>query len=292
MNTSFSTIAVVGTGQMGSGIAQACAATGAHVIAIDPDHAQRERARLAIGKSLAKLAEKGVVHDPAGIEARIKFASHTDDAEPADLVIEAIVEDLVVKRALWEDLDIVCRPDTVFATNTSSLSVREQAEATDRQDRFLGLHFFNPVPLMPLVEVVRTEALDAGVLARCTALVRGMGKTPVEAHDTPGFVVNRLLVPYLLDAARAAESKVATTVDIDAGMKLGAGYPMGPLMLLDFVGIDTVVRIAEIFHQAFEEDRHRAPAILTAMVARGELGKKSGKGFYDWTGKDPVARSI
>lgn len=288
----FSTIAVIGTGQMGAGIAQACAVTGAHVIAIDPDHAQRERARLAIGKSLAKLAEKGLVHDPAGIEARIKFAAHTDDAEPADLVIEAIVEQLAAKRALWEDLDIVCRPDTVFATNTSSLSVREQAEATDRQDRFLGLHFFNPVPLMALVEVVRTDALDAGILDRCVTLVRTMGKTPVVAHDTPGFVVNRLLVPYLLDAARAAEAKVATTVDIDAGMKLGAGHPMGPLMLLDYVGIDTVVRIAEIFHQAFEEDRHKAPAILAGMVARGELGKKSGKGFYDWTGNEPVERPL
>ena len=288
----FNTIAVIGTGQMGAGIAQACAAVVPHVIAIDPDPAQRERAAAGIRKSLAKLAEKGLVADPAATFARIRFAEHPDDAEPADLVIEAIVEDLGAKTALWEDLHVVCRPEAIFATNTSSLSVREQAEATDRQDRFLGLHFFNPVPLMPLVEVVRTGALDPAILDRCVSLVKAMGKTPVVAHDTPGFVVNRLLVPYLLDAARAAEAKVASVPDIDAGMKLGAGHPMGPLMLLDFVGIDTVVRIAEIFHQAFEEDRHKAPAILAGMVARGELGKKSGKGFYDWTGTDPVARPL
>ncbi len=290
--SAFKTIAVIGTGQMGAGIAQACAATGAHVIAVDPDHAQRERAKLGIGKSLAKLAEKGLVHDPAGIEARIKFSAKIDDAEPADLVIEAIVEDMAAKRALWEELDVICPPDTIFATNTSSLSVGEQAAATDRAAAFLGLHFFNPVPMMALVEVVSTDALDPKVLGRAIALVRTMGKTPVLAQDTPGFVVNRLLVPYLLDAARAAEAKVATTTDLDAGMKLGAGHPMGPLMLLDFVGIDTVVRIADIFHRAFKEERHRAPAILTAMVGRGELGRKSGKGFYDWTGKEPVARPL
>lgn len=288
----FNTIAVIGTGQMGAGIAQACATAGTHVIAIDPDHAQRERAKRSIGKSLAKLAEKGLVKDPAGIEARIRFAEHVDDAEAADLVIEAIVEDLAVKRALWEELDVVCRPGTVFATNTSSLSVREQAEVTDRDQEFVGLHFFNPVPMMALVEVVRTAKVDPAVVTRVVELVRSMGKTPVLTEDTPGFVVNRLLVPYLLDAARAVESKVATIADIDAGMKLGAGHPMGPLMLLDFVGIDTVVRIADIFHRSFEEERHRAPAILTAMVARGELGKKSGNGFYDWTGKDPVPRSL
>ncbi len=288
----FKTIAVIGTGQMGAGIAQACATTGAHVIAVDPDHAQRERAKLGIGRSLAKLAEKGLVHDPAGIEARIKFSAKIDDAEPADLVIEAVVEDMSAKRTLWEELDVICPPDTIFATNTSSLSVGEQAAATGRASAFLGLHFFNPVPMMALVEVVNTAALDPKILEQAIAFVRAMGKTPVLAQDTPGFVVNRLLVPYLLDAARAAEAKVATTADLDAGMKLGAGHPMGPLMLLDFVGIDTVVRIADIFHRAFKEERHRAPAILTAMAARGELGKKSGKGFYDWSGKEPVARSL
>lgn len=286
------TIAVVGTGQMGMGIAQACAGVVPHVIAIDPDAKQRDRARAGIEKSLAKLHEKGVVADPAATFARIKFAEHTDDAEPADLVIEAIVEELNAKITVWEDLHVVCRPDTIFATNTSSLSVRAQAEATDRQDRFLGLHFFNPVPLMPLVEVVRIDTLDPSILAACVGLVKAMGKTPVVALDTPGFVVNRLLVPYLLDAARAVEARVASIPDIDAAMKLGAGYPMGPLMLLDFVGIDTTVRIAEIFREAFEEERHRVPAILAGMVARGEYGKKTGKGFYDWSGAEPVARSL
>ena len=288
----FKTIAVIGTGQMGAGIAQACATAGAHVVAIDPDAKQRDRALAGITKSLAKLAEKGIVTDPTGIAARIRFAEKVGDASGADLVIEAIVEELKAKRALWEELDVLCPPDTIFATTTSSLSVREQAEVTDRPQEFLGLHFFNPVPLMALVEVVRTDRVDPTVVERAVALVRAMGKTPVLALDTPGFVVNRLLVPYLLDAARAAEAKVATTVDIDAGMKLGAGHPMGPLMLLDFVGIDTVVRIADIFHHAFDEERHRAPAILTAMVARGELGKKSGKGFYDWSGKEPVPMEI
>jgi 3-hydroxybutyryl-CoA dehydrogenase len=285
---SFNTIAVIGTGQMGAGIAQACAGVAAHVIAIDPDHAQRERAKVGIARSLAKLAEKGLLHDPAGIEARIKFAAHTDDAEPADLVIEAVVEDLKVKRELWEELDVLCRPDTVFATNTSSLSVREQAEVTDRGDRFLGLHFFNPVPLMTLVEVVRTDELDPAILERGIALVRALGKTPVVAQDTPGFVVNRLLVPYLLEAARAVESGVAGVADVDAGMTLGAGHPMGPLMLLDFVGIDTVIRIAGIFHAASGDERHRAPAILTRMAKGGRIGKKSGLGFYDWAGPEPV----
>jgi 3-hydroxybutyryl-CoA dehydrogenase len=289
---SFKTIAVIGTGQMGAGIAQASATAGAHVIAIDPEAAQRAKAKSGIAHSLAKLAEKGLLKDPAGIEARIRFADHVDDAESADLVIEAIVEDAAAKRALWEELDVICPPDTIFATNTSSLSVGEQAAATGREERFLGLHFFNPVPLMSLVEVVRTEALDPAVLGQAVEFVKGMGKVPVFAQDTPGFVVNRLLVPYLLDAARAAEAKVAGVADLDAGMKLGAGHPMGPLMLLDFVGIDTVVRIAGIFHQAFDEERHRAPAILTGMVARGELGKKSGKGFYDWSGPEPVARSL
>lgn len=289
---SFNTIAVIGTGQMGAGIAQACAGVAAHVIAIDPDHAQRERAKVGIARSLAKLAEKGLVHEPAQIEARIKFAAHTDDAEPADLVIEAVVEDLGVKRALWEELDVLCRPDTIFATNTSSLSVHEQAAVTDRADRFLGLHFFNPVPLMTLVEVVRTDLLDPAVFERGIALVRALGKTPVIAKDTPGFVVNRLLVPYLLEAARAVESGVAGVADIDAGMKLGAGHPMGPLMLLDFVGIDTVVRIAGIFHAASGDERHRAPAILTRMAQEGRMGKKAGVGFYDWSGSEPVARSL
>lgn len=292
MATPFATIAVIGTGQMGAGIAQACAGVATHVIAIDPDGAQRERAAAGIRKSLAKLAEKGLVADPAAIAARIKFAEHVDDAEPADLVIEAVVEDLAVKRALWEELDVVCRPDTLFATNTSSLSVRAQAEVTDRADRFLGLHFFNPVPLMALVEVVRTDALDPVHLERAVALVRALGKTPVLATDTPGFVVNRLLVPYLLDAARLVESGTVSVPDIDAGMKLGAGHPMGPLMLLDYVGIDTTVRIAGIFHAEFKEERLRAPALLERMVARGEFGKKSGKGFYDWTGAEPVVRSL
>jgi 3-hydroxybutyryl-CoA dehydrogenase len=292
MTTPFGTIAVIGTGQMGAGIAQACAGVAAHVIAIDPDHAQRERAKVGIAKSLAKLAEKGIIHDPAKIEARIKFAAHTDDAEPADLVIEAVVEDLAVKRALWEELDVLCRPDTIFATNTSSLSVHEQAAVTDRADRFLGLHFFNPVPLMTLVEVVKTDLLDPAVFERGIALVRALGKTPVVAQDTPGFVVNRLLVPYLLEAARAVESGIAGVTDIDAGMTLGAGHPMGPLMLLDFVGIDTVVRIAGIFHAASGEERHRAPAILTRMAKEGKMGKKSGMGFYDWSGTEPVARPL
>jgi len=289
---SFKTIAVIGTGQMGAGIAQACAGVAAHVIAIDPDAAQRERAESGIRKSLAKLAEKGLVTDPQGVLARIKFASHVDDAEPADLVIEAIVEDLAVKRGLWEELDVVCRPETVFATNTSSLSVGAQAEATDRADRFLGLHFFNPVPLMALVEVVSTAEVDPQFVGRATELVRAMGKTPVLAQDTPGFVVNRLLVPYLLDGVRALESGVAGIADIDAGMKLGAGHPMGPLMLLDFVGIDTVVRIAGIFHAEFKDERHRAPDLLTRMVKAGTIGKKSGKGFYDWAGTEPVVRSL
>jgi 3-hydroxybutyryl-CoA dehydrogenase len=205
-----------------------------------------------------------------------------------DLIIEAVVEQLETKRAVWRALDALAPASTIFASNTSSLSIVEQATATGRSDRFVGLHFFNPVPAMPLVEVVRTVTTSATTMAAAVDFVRAVGKTPIEARDSPGFVVNLLLVPYMLDAVRALEQGVASTADIDTGMQLGAGHPMGPLALCDFVGLDTLVRVAEIMWGAYREPRYAPPPLLVRMVAAGMLGRKNGRGFYDHGGPVPV----
>jgi 3-hydroxybutyryl-CoA dehydrogenase len=215
-----------------------------------------------------------------------------EDLANADLVIEAVTEDLELKNRLWTALDSICPATTIFASNTSSLSIMAMAVVTGRADRFIGLHFFNPVPMMPLVEVVRTVASSPETLSSATELVRRIGKEPVAAKDSAGFIVNRLLIPYMLDAIRAVESGVASTEDIDLGMKLGCGHPMGPLTLLDFVGLDTTCRAAEIMFEEFRETRFAPPPLLKRMVLAGWLGKKSGKGFYDWTANPPVASTL
>lgn len=281
----FPHVSVIGAGLMGAGIAQVCATAGCHVTLRDIDAEQGAKAKRAIEASTAKLVEKGKltaeVRDAA--LAHIAFTDALGAAAQADLVIEAIIEDLAAKQALWREIEELAPPSTVFATNTSSLRVADQAAVTDRPDRFLGLHFFNPVPLMPLVEVVRTDAADPAIVARAVDFVRRLGKEPVLAHDTHGFIVNALLIPYLLDAIRLLERHGGTIADIDIAMKLGARYPMGPFTLLDTVGLDTVLHTTRAMQEEYRESRFQAPPTLERLVAAGRLGRKSGKGFYDWS---------
>ncbi len=283
-------IGVLGCGQMGSGIAQVAAMAGLSTVARDLEAGLLAKGERAIQQSLDKLVEKGKL-DPAARAsalARLSFTIHLSDLADCDLVIEAVTESLELKNELWRALDSVCRPETIFASNTSSLSIGDMAASTGRPDRFVGLHFFNPVPLMPLVEVVRAVATSASTLEAAMTFSRRLGKEPIAAQDRSGFVVNRLLVPYLLDAARARESGLASTADIDRGMQLGCGHPMGPLALLDFVGLDTVVRIAEIMFEEFREPRMAPPPLLRRMVTAGLHGRKSGRGFYDYSTNPPT----
>jgi 3-hydroxybutyryl-CoA dehydrogenase len=292
--TAIQTVGVLGCGQMGSGIAQVAAMGGCRVLARDMDDGLLARGRAAIEASLARFVDKGKLDAKSRDAAlgRITFTTRLEDLAEADLVIEAVTEDLELKNRLWTALDAVCPTGTIFASNTSSLSIMAMATVTGRPDRFIGLHFFNPVPMMPLVEVVRTVASSPEVLNRATEFVRRIGKEPVAAKDSAGFIVNRLLIPYMLDAIRAVETGVASTEDIDLGMKLGCGHPMGPLTLLDFVGLDTTCRVAEIMFEEFREARFAPPPLLKRMVLAGWLGKKSGKGFYDWSVTPPVASQL
>lgn len=287
-------VGVVGAGLMGAGIAQAAATSGLKTILRDVDEAALKRARAGIEKSTAKFVEKGQLTAEAREAALGRVATTTDlgAVAGADLVIEAITEDPAAKTDLFTELNSRCAPAAIFASNTSSLSIGLLAAGSGRPDRFVGLHFFNPVPLMPLVEVIRGITTSPETYATALAFVRQLGKQTVEARDVPGFVVNLLLVPYLLDAVRAVERGVATTVDIDRGMALGCGHPMGPLTLLDFVGLDTVVRIGEIMFDEYREQRYAPPPLLRRMVAAGWLGRKSGKGFYDYGVTPPVAVNL
>ncbi|MFZ0431313.1 MAG: 3-hydroxyacyl-CoA dehydrogenase NAD-binding domain-containing protein, partial [Candidatus Acidiferrales bacterium] len=239
-------------------------------------------------KSLQRFVDKGTLPavDRDRIRARLRGATNLDDLKDCDLIVEAIVEQLPAKRELWSALDKICPPRAIFASNTSSLSITEMATFTQRPDRFLGLHFFNPVPLMKLVEVVRTIATDPQVYDEALAFAAKIGKTAVRTTDRTGFIVNRLLVPYLLDAIRALEEGVGSIEDIDNSMKLGCGHPMGPLTLLDFVGLDTTHYIALIMFDEFKERRFASPPLLKRMVLAGWNGRKAGRGFYDYT--DPA----
>jgi 3-hydroxybutyryl-CoA dehydrogenase len=283
-------VGVLGCGQMGSGIAQVAATAGFSTIVRDVEAGMVAKGQGAIRKSLDKLVEK-VRIDPAARDAaleRLTFTTRLGDLDGCDLIIEAVTEDLQLKTELWRALDASAPPTTIFASNTSSLSIGDMAAATGRPDRFVGLHFFNPVPLMPLVEVVRAVSTGPETLERAMTFVRRLGKEPIAARDRSGFVVNRLLVPYLLDAVRALEQGVATVADIDRGMQLGCGHPMGPLTLLDFIGLDTAVRIADIMFDEYREARFAPPPLLRRMVAAGLHGRKSGRGFYDYA-LDPPA---
>lgn len=291
---SIGTVGVVGAGLMGSGIAQAAAMAGHDVLIHDSNGAQWNSARGRIEASLAKLVEKGKLTQEAllATSSRINFVPDLGAFAVCDLVIEAIVESLDAKRALWQRLETICRAETLFATNTSSLSVVDQAVGLQHPERLLGMHFFNPVPMMPLVEVVRSVRTAPEAVEAALEFARGLGKTAITSRDESGFVVNLLLVPYLVDAVHALERGVGTIADIDAAMKLGAGHPMGPFTLLDFIGLDTVVQIGEIMFDQYREARYAPPPLLRRMVAAGYLGKKSGVGFYDWRGAQPVPMEL
>ena len=283
-------VGVLGCGLMGSGIAQVTATAGLGTIVRDVSDQLLDRGRAAIARSLGKLAEKGKL-EPGAPEAalsRLRFTTDLAALADCDLVIEAVTEDLELKNALWRELDGRCPPATVFASNTSSLAIGQMAAATSRPDRFVGLHFFNPVPLMPLVEVVRAVTTSTATFETALAFARRIGKEPIVARDRSGFIVNLLLVPYLLDAVRALERGVGTTADIDRGMQLGCGHPMGPLALLDFVGLDTTLRIGEIMFEEYRETRYAPPALLRRMVVAGMHGRKSGRGFYDYATDPPT----
>ena len=283
-------VGVLGCGLMGSGIAQTAATAGFTTVVRDVADPLLEKGRAGIGKSLAKLVEKGKLPGATRDQAwaRLSFVTDLAALKDCDIIIEAVTEDLELKNRLWAELDGVCPPRTIFASNTSSLTIAAMAATTRRPDRFVGLHFFNPVPLMPLVEVVRTVTTSRETFDRAYEFARKLGKEPVVATDSPGFIVNLLLVPYLLDAARALERGVASTPDLDRAMQLGAGHPMGPLTLMDYIGLDTVVRIADIMFDAYGEDRYAAPPLLRRMTQDGLQGKKSGKGFYDYSVEPPA----
>ncbi len=280
-------VGVLGCGLMGSGIAQTAATSGMEVVVREVTNELCEKGFTGIEKSLAKFAEKGTIkpEEQSEIRGRLSGTTELKDLADCDIIIEAIIENLDIKRDTYRQLDELCKPETIFASNTSSLSITEMMTATrpERQRRFIGLHFFNPVPLMKLVEVVRTILTDEAVYDSAVEFGRKLGKVPVRADDRSGFIVNRLLVPYLLDSIRALEEGVGSIVDIDNGMKLGCGHPMGPLTLLDFVGLDTTYYIAEIMFNEFRERRFAPPPLLKRMVLAGLYGRKSGRGFYDYT---------
>jgi len=279
-------IGVLGAGLMGAGIAQIAAASGYEVTIVDVSDELIKKGLSGIEKSLAKLAEKGAI--AAGQRdatmARLRGTTELEEVADTEIVIEAIIENLQAKRDTYVKLDALCNPETIFASNTSSLSITEMMTVTraERQRRFIGMHFFNPVPLMKLVEVIRTILTDDDVYAEAVALAGSMGKTVVRAGDKTGFIVNRLLVPFMLDAIRALEEGLASTEDIDNAMKLGCNHPMGPLTLTDFVGLDTTCYIANIMFDEFKEKRFAPPPLLKRMVQAGLYGRKSGRGFYDY----------
>jgi len=288
-------VGVVGCGLMGAGIAQVCAAAGFSTLVREVSPELLDKGIKSIDKNLARLVEKGTISDSAKTEirGRLKGTTALEDLKNCDLIIEAIIEQLPAKRELFATLEQLCPAGTIFASNTSSLTITEIATATKRPQRFVGLHFFNPVPVMKLVEVVRTIATDSAVYDEMVAFGAKLGKTAVRANDSTGFIVNRLLVPYLLDAIRALEEGVGSIEDIDNSMKLGCGHPMGPLTLLDFVGLDTTYYISQIMFEEFKERRFAAPPLLKRMVLAGWNGRKAGRGFYDYSDpQKPVAQQL
>jgi 3-hydroxybutyryl-CoA dehydrogenase len=280
-------VGVLGCGLMGSGIAQTAAAAGFETVVREVSDDLIQKGFAGIEKSLAKFAEKGTITADQQREIRGRLTGTTSFTELADcdIIIEAIIENLDMKRDTYRQLDEICKPETIFASNTSSISITEMMTATrpERQQRFIGMHFFNPVPIMKLVEVVRTILTDETVYEEAVEFGKKLGKVPVRAGDKTGFIVNRLLVPYMLDAIRALEEGVGSIVDIDNAMKLGCGYPMGPFTLGDFVGLDTTYYIAEIMFNEFREKRFAPPPLLKRMVLAGLYGRKTGRGFYDYT---------
>jgi 3-hydroxybutyryl-CoA dehydrogenase len=280
-------VGVLGCGLMGSGIAQVAATAGFEVTVLEVEQKFLDKGFAGIEKSLAKFAEKGNLKEsPQAVRARLKGTTSKQDLADCDIVIEAIIENVEEKKKMYASIDPIVKKDGIFASNTSSISVTELLTAVKRPERFIGLHFFNPVPLMKLVEVVKTIATAPEVYEAAYEFGKKLGKVPVRTSDKTGFIVNRLLVPYLLDAIRAYEEGVGSIEDIDNAMKLGCGYPMGPFTLLDFVGLDTTYYITHVMYDEFKERRFASPPLLKRLVMAGWYGKKTGRGFYDWA--DPA----
>jgi 3-hydroxybutyryl-CoA dehydrogenase len=280
-------VGVLGAGLMGSGIAEVAAKSGYATLVREVNEDLVAKGRKKIEGSAAKAVEKGKL-TPADRDAmvgRLTYTTKLEDLADCDVVVEAIVENLDVKRETYGTLDRVCKPSTIFCSNTSSLTITEMAAATKRADRFAGLHFFNPVPVMKLVEVVRALATSEETFQTVSGFAKSLGKEPISCRDNSGFVVNRLLVPYILDAIRAYEEGVGSLDDIDKGMRLGCAHPMGPFELLDYVGLDTTYAIAEIMFAEYREKRFAPPPLLKRMVLAGRYGRKSGRGFYEYDEK-------
>jgi 3-hydroxybutyryl-CoA dehydrogenase len=277
-------VGVLGCGLMGSGIAQVAATAGFDVTVLEVEQKFLDKGFAAIEKSLAKFAEKGTIKEtPQAIRGRLKGTTKKEDLSGCDIIIEAIIENVEEKKKMYSSIDGIVKKDAIFASNTSSISITELLTSTKRPERFVGLHFFNPVPLMKLVEVVRTIATADEVYQTAYEFAKKLGKVPVRTSDKTGFIVNRLLVPYMLDAIRAYEEGVGSIEDIDNAMKLGCGYPMGPFTLLDFVGLDTTYYITHVMYDEFKERRFASPPLLKRLVMAGWYGRKSGKGFYDYS---------
>jgi 3-hydroxybutyryl-CoA dehydrogenase len=284
-------VGVLGCGLMGSGIAQVAAQAGYDTVVREVEQKFLDKGIGGIEKSLGKFVEKGklAAADRDACLGRLKGTTKLDDLADCDIVIEAIIENAELKKETYAALDKIVKKDALFASNTSSLTITELSMATARPKQFVGLHFFNPVPLMKLVEVVRTILTSDDAFDRAYAFAKSLGKEPVSCRDNSGFIVNRLLVPYILDAIRAYEEGVGSIEDIDKAMQLGCGYPMGPFTLLDFVGLDTTYYISHVMFDEYREKRFASPPLLRKMVLAGKYGRKSGSGFYDYSGEKPAA---
>jgi 3-hydroxybutyryl-CoA dehydrogenase len=284
-------VGVLGCGLMGSGIAQVAAMAGFDVTVLEVEQKFLDKGFAGIEKSLAKFAEKGTLKEtPQAVRARLKGTTNKQDLADCDIIIEAIIENVEEKKKMYASLDPIVKKDAIFASNTSSISVTELLTSVKRPEQFVGLHFFNPVPLMKLVEVIKTIATAPEVYDSAYDFAKQLGKVPVRTSDKTGFIVNRLLVPYMLDAIRAYEEGVGSIEDIDNAMKLGCGYPMGPFTLLDFVGLDTTYYITHVMYDEFKERRFASPPLLKRLVMAGWYGRKTGKGFYDYADPtNPVA---
>lgn len=282
-------VGVLGCGLMGSGIAQVCAQAGYDTVVREVSDEVVQRGIAGIGKQLGKAVEKGklAAEERDAVLGRLSGTARLEDLRDCDIVIEAVVENLELKNEMWRTLDEICAPHAIFASNTSSLTIADMAAATRRPERMVGLHFFNPVPVMKLVEVVRTIATDPEVFDTAFRFAGSLGKEPIVCKDNSGFVVNLLLVPYMMDSIRALEQGVASIEDIDKGMRLGTGYPMGPFTLCDFVGLDTLDKIGDIMYREYREKRYASPPLLKRMISLGYFGRKSGRGFYDYGAAEP-----
>ena len=292
-------VGVLGCGLMGSGIAQVCATAGFEVTVLEVDQKFLDRGFDGVKKSLTKFSERppekgGITAQQKDeILARLKGTTNKNEMVHCDIIIEAVTENVTEKMKMYSEIDAIAKKHAIFASNTSSISITELMTATKRPERFIGMHFFNPVPLMKLVEVVRTVATADDVYESAYEFAKKLGKVPVRTSDKTGFIVNRLLVPYLLDAVRAYEEGVGSIEDIDNAMKLGCGYPMGPFTLLDFVGLDTTYYITHVMYDEFKERRFASPPLLKRLVMAGWYGKKTGKGFYDYSDPNkPMANKL